>query len=181
MRAPLLPTFFAFSSELGPLTIEWRGDMVCSLRFSASEREPEPEIELSVAQHATIDRLRRYALGEPVDLNSIPIDLSEVSTFTQRVYRECRKIAPGMTISYGQLAARAGSPKGARAVGGAMARNRIPLLIPCHRVVASTGKLHGFSAPQGLRLKDRLLRLEREAIAETKKTAVDHRSNSGLR
>jgi len=68
-------------------------------------------------------------------------------------------------LTYGQLATRAGSPRSARAVGNVMASNRVPLIIPCHRVVAAGGALGGFSAPHGTRLKRRLLKLEGATIA----------------
>ena len=66
----------------------------------------------------------------------------------------------GETVSYAELAGRAGSPNAARAVGGVMAGNRVPLLVPCHRVVGAGGRLGGFSAPTGVELKKRLLALE---------------------
>ncbi|EAQ77888.1 methylated-DNA--[protein]-cysteine S-methyltransferase [Blastopirellula marina] len=160
MIGPLSPTIFTISSDLGPLEIELRGDVVYRLSFSTTKNRSPRTVSLAPLQQKIVDLLQQYAAGEPVDLASIAIDLTGFTPFATRVYQQCRKIPLGTTLSYGQLAARAGSPAAARAVGGAMARNRIPLLIPCHRVVASTGKLHGFSAPQGLKLKDRLLRLE---------------------
>jgi methylated-DNA-[protein]-cysteine S-methyltransferase len=90
----------------------------------------------------------------------VPIVLTGLTDFQQRVVRECRRIPYGHTLAYGELAVRAGSPHAARAVGGVMARNRIALVIPCHRVVGSAGKLGGYSAPDGIRMKTRLLELE---------------------
>ena len=78
----------------------------------------------------------------------------------------CRAIPRGETLTYGQLAAKAGYPGAARAVGQVMARNCLPLLIPCHRVVGSNG-LHGFSAPGGLATKQRLLEIEGQLAAAT--------------
>ncbi len=72
----------------------------------------------------------------------------------------CRRIPWGQTRSYAQLAAVAGRPGAARAVGSVMAKNRVPLVVPCHRVIASSGQLGGYSAPQGLSLKRRLLAME---------------------
>jgi methylated-DNA-[protein]-cysteine S-methyltransferase len=84
-----------------------------------------------------------------------------VSPFFQRVYAIARTIPAGETLSYAELADRAGSPKAFRAVGQAMAKNPFPVLVPCHRVLAAGGKLGGFSAPGGTATKVRLLDLER--------------------
>ena len=83
-----------------------------------------------------------------------------VAPFDRAVYRAARAIGPGETATYGELADRIGSPGQAREVGGAMARNRFPLIVPCHRVVAAGGRLGGFSAPGGPALKRRLLAIE---------------------
>lgn len=107
-----------------------------------------------------VARLRGYAGGRPEDLSDVPVDLSQRTHFQQRVLGQCRQIPWGQTLTYGALAARAGSPHAARAVGNIMAGNPIPLVIPCHRVVGSGGALGGFSAPGGLRTKRRLLALE---------------------
>lgn len=87
-----------------------------------------------------------------------PLDLSAGSGFRQKVWRRLRRIPPGRPMSYSKLAAAIGHPKAARAVGGACGANPIPLLIPCHRVVAADGSLGGFSA--GLDWKRRLLGIE---------------------
>lgn len=105
-------------------------------------------------------RLQAYAAGRTVDFSQVPIDWPATTDFRLRVLRETRKIGYGHTLSYLDLAARSGSPRAARAVGNIMATNRIPLLIPCHRVVASGGRLGGFSAPGGVDLKRKLLALE---------------------
>ena len=87
-----------------------------------------------------------------------PLDVSTGTGFQQRVWSALRKILPGETRSYGEVAAAIRSPKATRAVGGACGANRIPLLIPCHRVLASGGRLGGFSG--GLEWKKRLLMVE---------------------
>ncbi|QDT18140.1 Methylated-DNA--protein-cysteine methyltransferase, constitutive [Alienimonas californiensis] len=108
---------------------------------------------------ALTDALTRFAAGEPVDLEAFAV--AEPSTpFARRVVAELRRVPRGETVSYAELAARAGSPRGARAVGGVMRSNRTPLLVPCHRVVGAGGRLGGFSAPTGIELKKRLLALE---------------------
>lgn len=87
-----------------------------------------------------------------------PLDLESGTPFQQAVWRALLKIPFGTRLSYRELAAKMGSPNAARAVGSACGRNPIPLLIPCHRVVASSGGLGGFSA--GLKWKERLLQWE---------------------
>ena len=107
-------------------------------------------------------RLERYACGEKVDFDDCHVELPSMTAFQQRVVEATRKIGFGQTLTYGQLADKAGSPAAARAVGNVMASNRVPIIIPCHRVVASGGKWGGFSAPQGLSLKRQMLEMEAE-------------------
>lgn len=84
-----------------------------------------------------------YLAGQPFPAD-LPVDLTGVPAFMQRVLAACRQIPFGATMSYGALAVAVGSPKAARAVGQAMARNPIPLVIPCHRVLGADGRLTGF-------------------------------------
>jgi len=104
-------------------------------------------------------QLREYFF-EGRKIFNLPLDLSGLSVFTREVLNLTCSIPWGEVASYGELASRLGNPKAARAVGGALARNPIPLIIPCHRVVASDGSLHGYSASGGIALKERLLQLE---------------------
>ena len=98
----------------------------------------------------------RYVKGQPVQLD-VPTDLGGLSPFQQRVLEVCRTIPWGSVRTYRQVAEQAGSPGASRAVGGALARNPVPLVVPCHRVVRSDGRLGGFSATGGVGLKRRLL------------------------
>ncbi len=100
-----------------------------------------------------------YFEGKPAKF-AVDIDLSEVPTFQRMVLEACGCIPYGKTASYADLARAVGKPGAARAVGGAMAHNPLPLVIPCHRVVRSDGSLGGFSSPRGIKEKVRLLRLE---------------------
>lgn len=104
--------------------------------------------------------LENYATGEFVDFSSIAVNLSHLTDFQTRVVTALRKVGYGETLSYSELATRAGSPKAARAVGTVMSQNRVPLIIPCHRVVGAGGHLGGFSAPRGIALKKQLLEME---------------------
>jgi methylated-DNA-[protein]-cysteine S-methyltransferase len=104
------------------------------------------------------DELRRYFAGERVALD-LPLDLSDLPDFTRRVLRAVARIPYGETRSYGQIARAAARPGAARAVGQAVARNPLALIVPCHRVIGSGGALVGFGG--GLDVKRRLLDMER--------------------
>jgi O-6-methylguanine DNA methyltransferase len=106
------------------------------------------------------ERIQAYADGGADQFLDIPVALDDVTTFQRQVLQQCRRIRYGQTLTYGQLAAKAGYPQSARAVGGVMARNRVPLIIPCHRVVGSSGTLRGYSGCGGIAMKRRLLELE---------------------
>lgn len=106
-----------------------------------------------------------YFEGEPVDFGGdISVDLDGLSDFSKKVLAECRKVNFSERISYKELAERTGRPEAVRAVGGALARNPLALIIPCHRVICSNGKIGGFSAAGGVKLKKKLLRFECETI-----------------
>ena len=103
------------------------------------------------------DRIRRYFDGEPVDFAD-KLDLAGTTRFQQNVWLTVRNIPRGETRSYGWIANQLGLPKAARAVGQALSRNPVPIVIPCHRVIGSDGKLGGFGG--GVEIKKLLLKLE---------------------
>jgi len=106
-------------------------------------------------------RIAAHLGGELSFFTDIPLDLAEVGPFRQEVYTWLRfNVLPGKTITYGELASALGRPGAARAVARAMACNPVPLIVPCHRVVAAGGKLGGFSGGHGLATKEALLTLE---------------------
>ncbi len=104
-------------------------------------------------------QIQRYFDGRLTHFR-IKLDLDGRTSFHQTVLRACATIPYGETLTYGQLAELAGHPGAARAVGTVMAANMIPLIIPCHRVIAAAGRPTGFSAPGGPRTRNRLLQLE---------------------
>ena len=121
---------------------------------AAAERPPPPQVRLA------IDSIVALLQGEPSDLSAIALDMEGVAPFHRRVYEVARTIPPGKTLAYGEVAARAGAPGAARAVGQALGHNPFPIIVPCHRVVAAGGKIGGFSAPGGSAAKIRMLALE---------------------
>jgi methylated-DNA-[protein]-cysteine S-methyltransferase len=107
-----------------------------------------------------VDDLQRFADGEPIDFADVPISQAHLTQFGRRIIAACRRIRWGQTSSYGGLAAKCGATGAARAVGSVMAKDRFPLVVPCHRVLAAGGRLGGYSAPGGLQRKKELLAME---------------------
>ena len=105
-----------------------------------------------------VERLQAYYAGERVSFDDVPIDWESVPPFRRRAWTAVQHIPWGCVRTYGQVARELGAPGAARAVGGAMAANRLPIVVPCHRVLGSDGRLVGFGA--GLPMKARLLALE---------------------
>lgn len=115
------------------------------------------------------EQITAYFEGSYVDFGTkIPLALDEFSRFSRLVLTECRNVEFGRTVTYCELAKKAGRPAASRAVGGALARNPFPLIVPCHRVIRTDGKMGGFSAPGGIEFKQRMLDLERFSILATK-------------
>lgn len=173
-----------FATDLDWMALAHRDDVICGLAFGhATPRgavaalarvlgTPDHALAVDVladgaeatpAIDGVVDRLRRFAAGERVEFADVRIDDRHWASFGRRVVAACRRIPRGQTRTYGQLASVSGSPGAARAVGQVMAKNRYPLVVPCHRVLAAGGGLGGFSAPQGLAMKRRLLAMEADA------------------
>ena len=129
-------------------------------------RETWPEADLLPDEALTglKDKLRRFFAGEPICFaDDFQLDCPPGRPFHRKVWEVVASIPYGETRTYGQVAAEAGRPRAARAVGAAMATNPWPVVVPCHRVVGSGGSLTGFGG--GLGLKSRLLEMERRAKA----------------
>ena len=115
---------------------------------------------------AIADRLLAYFAGAPVSFEDVRVDVEDASRFHRAAWEGCRSIPFGETRNYKWVAAQAGRPGAARAAGQSMARNRLPIIIPCHRVIGSDGRLVGYGRGSSmLRLKRWLLDLERSAVA----------------
>lgn len=160
-----------FDTTIGPCAIVWgeRGLLGVQIpeadeaatrtrmlkRFPAARETPPPREIVDV-----IDGIKALLRGERRDLKDVPIDDDGVPEFNRRVYAIVRKIPPGQTMTYGEIAERLGDKNLARAVGQAMGENRCPIVMPCHRVLAASGKSGGFSAPGGVTTKLKLLTIE---------------------
>jgi methylated-DNA-[protein]-cysteine S-methyltransferase len=130
-------------------------------RARLRERFPDaPEAKPPREVQRAIDRIAALLRGEKRSLESIALDMDGVPAFHRRVYEAARAIAPGETLSYGEIAARIGAPGSARAVGQALGRNPFAIVVPCHRVLAANRKPGGFSANGGVATKRRLLEIE---------------------
>src|SRR5262252_1278565 len=125
------------------------------LRGAEPGGAPTPQVVEAVAA------AKRYFAGEPTDFSSFRLDLADQDAFFKQIYAAARQVGWGRTTTYGTLAKELGvGPEAARDVGQAMAKNPVPLIIPCHRVLAAGGKLGGFSAPGGSSTKIWMLELE---------------------
>ena len=125
------------------------------------EAAPPPHVQQA------IDGIVALLAGAPIDLTGIDLDLDGVSDFQREVYDIARTIPPGQTLSYGDIAKRLGGVELAREVGQALGRNPVPVIVPCHRVLAAGGKPGGFSANGGVATKLKLLAIEGAAVNYT--------------
>jgi methylated-DNA-[protein]-cysteine S-methyltransferase len=125
----------------------------------ATEQRPRGDAKLA------IDAMRGHLQGELSPLLDVPFDDARLPAFHRRVYEALRRVRPGETVGYGELAALAGSPGAARAVGQAVGKNPVPIVVPCHRVLAAGGKPGGFSAHGGVDTKRRMLAIEGVTLA----------------
>jgi methylated-DNA-[protein]-cysteine S-methyltransferase len=120
----------------------------------------EPGVPASEVAEAVV-AAKRYFEGEEADFSTLTLDLRDQDAFFRQVYIAARQVGWGQTTTYGNLAKELGAgPEAARDVGQAMAKNPVPLIIPCHRVLAAGGKVGGFSAPGGAATKIHMLKLE---------------------
>jgi methylated-DNA-[protein]-cysteine S-methyltransferase len=164
--------FALFDTAIGPCGIVWRGERIvgaalpsgdhAATRGHLIQRFPgAAEASLPPAIARYVDIVVRMLAGEPVDVAGIEVDLSSADAFEREVYSAARAIPRGEVRTYGELARSLGRPGASRAVGAALGRNPIPIIVPCHRILAASGKSGGFSAPGGTATKFRLLSIER--------------------
>lgn len=167
-----MTSYCLFPTAIGVCAVVWGHDGLVGVdlpdRSEATTRagvrrrhpgalEKHPPAQIAALVHG----LRALLAGDAVDLPAVALDLRDVAEFDRQVLAVTRVIPRGSTRTYGEIAATIGAPAAAQAVGRALGRNPFPLVVPCHRVVASDGRTGGFSAPGGVRTKRRLLEIER--------------------
>jgi len=170
-KPPRQEHYCLFDTAIGACGVAWSAQGLTRLQLPESDRSAtEKRLRATAAGArpetppppivAAITEIQRYLTGKRADLSAVTIDLTGASPFRRRVYEAARSVGWGQTASYGELARRAGSPGAARAVGHALARNPVAIVIPCHRIVAGGDRVGGFSAYGGAIAKARLLALE---------------------
>ena len=156
-RFPLMSAT-CFDTPIGLCAIAWNADEITGFSLPPAR---SPQVTPPPWVDAIIARVRRHLAGEAEDFAGLPYAWNRVSSFQQSVYEAALQVKSGQTWSYGQLAAAIGQPpSAARSVGAALGQNPWPLLVPCHRFIASDGRMTGFSAPGGIKTKLRLLAIE---------------------
>ena len=175
-KSPATVGYVLFDTAFGVCGVAWSARGI--VRLVLPEASPEVT-ETRLRRQAKVDArvrppawvgkaiaaVQAYFTGDDVDFSAVPLDLNAEPEFERRVYGALRLVAWGNTTTYGGLADHAGSPGAARAVGRAMARNPVPVIVPCHRVLAAGGAVGGFSAHGGIATKQRMLALERVTLA----------------
>ena len=164
-----------FETPIGHCAVAWNDAGLAAVWLPEADRAT---LEAAVARrfgHAApaapppaigcaIDRISAVLGGAADDLADLALDTAGLPEFHRRVYEATRRIGPGATRTYGELAGELGEPHAARAVGQALGRNPFPIVVPCHRVLAANGAAGGFSAPGGVRTKLRLLEIEQARV-----------------
>ncbi len=164
--------FASFATAIGVCAIAWSERGVCGVQLPERHEQATRHRLLrrfpgavetlpdGPMQHA-IDGIVALLRGEARDLSFVTLDMEGVPPFRQSIYAVLRAIPPGGALSYGEVATRLGEHVTARDVGEAMGKNPFPIVVPCHRVVGSGGRIGGFSANGGVATKLRLLNIER--------------------
>jgi methylated-DNA-[protein]-cysteine S-methyltransferase len=164
-------SFTLFETAIGSCGVVWSEHGVVGVQLPEADaaktrarlrrRFPEArEAAPPAAVQRAIDGMTALLGGEARDLSDVALDMGRVPEFNRRVYEVARTIAPGATLSYGEIAARLGDRLLAQDVGQAMGQNPFPIIVPCHRVLAAGGKIGGFSANGGIMTKRRMLAIE---------------------
>ena len=171
-----------FTTPAGLMAMSWtpRGvnRLVMGLKAAPKEFGADlPQIARPRGPVAEIvKRSKGLLAGRKDDLHDVPVDFGEMGGFPVQVLEELRRVAPGQVVTYGELAARAGKPGAARAVGRIMGSNPVPLIVPCHRCLGADGSLTGFSSDGDLDLKAHLLHLEGYVLNKEHAAGMAHLS-----
>ena len=170
--------FAIFDTAIGPCGIVWgeRGITGVQLPMGTEEKTRKrihqrngdiPEAEPPAEVRRAIDGMIELLAGKPNDLADVVLDLDGVPEFNRGVYDIARKIPPGQTVTYGDIAKKLGGVELSRDVGQALGRNPCPIVVPCHRVLAAGNKPGGFSANGGVVTKLKMLAIEGAAVNHT--------------
>jgi methylated-DNA-[protein]-cysteine S-methyltransferase len=155
---------FAFQTAIGACGASWSEVGLTEILLPRSRsltgdvRSAGDEVPAFV--RAAIADIVALLDGGRRDLHEIVLDERSLDDFRRRVHAATRRVGPGQIATYGEIARAIGAPGAARAVGAALGRNPFPIVVPCHRVLAADGSLHGFSAPGGIATKRRMLEIE---------------------
>jgi methylated-DNA-[protein]-cysteine S-methyltransferase len=155
-------------TALGTIGLAWSEKGLRRVLLPDVSRQAIEDRLLRVAEPAKVpqqprflmDAIETYAEGRPVDFSATIVDIEHLPEFDRTVYADIRELGWGETTTYGEIAERLGDIRIARAVGQALGRNPVPLIIPCHRVLAAGNRIGGFSAPGGSAAKLGMLTLE---------------------
>lgn len=144
-----------------PLALElvWEDDVIRTMHLHWAKAVTESPV-LSSHGERLKKTLEQYVKGDSIQWPELPLDMSRLTPFSRKALAALATVPQGTFVTYGELAKMAGNPKGAQAIGRAMAKNPWPLIYPCHRVMGTDGSMTGFSASGGVELKEFLLRLE---------------------
>lgn len=172
-RGPAVAQGFAlFATAVGHCGLAWNGPLLVGVQLPEDEGEAHtrarmqrrfpgvPESPMPPAVAAWAARVAALLAGAHDDLLDVPLATEGVPPFNARVYELARRIPPGKTMTYGEMAAALGEPGAARAVGQALGHNPFAPVVPCHRILAANGKTGGFSAGGGAATKMRMLEIE---------------------
>lgn len=158
---------YSFSTVVCPVTLTWGSRGLGAVRLHPRD-EAEPAVGAGGAPEWVLElagRLKAHMAGEAQNFSQVAVDYGDTGSFAREVYGELRRVPAGETLTYSDLAKRAGRPGAARAVARAMATNRVPVVIPCHRVLRRGGGLGGFSGADGVKTKAQLLWAEGTRVA----------------
>lgn len=158
--------FTEFETPVGRCGIAWDERAITGVWLPGTRRLRE-SVEPPARVEGVIEAVVALLEGERRDLSWVSLDMEGIPDFDRRVYEVARTIPPGATASYGDVAARLGSPNAGRDVGRALARNPFAIVVPCHRVVGTGGEVGGFSAAGGVGTKEQLLAIEGSRAEQT--------------
>lgn len=170
--------YHIFETASGFCAIAWNGNGITRFRLPEPNAEATEQSLLRRLPDATpvapppdvahaVDAAKRYFSGERIDFTNVALDLGKQSELFEKIYAAARRLGWGETTTYGAMAKLFGDDwEIAREVGQAMAKNPVPLIIPCHRVLAAGGKVGGFSAPGGATTKTKMLEMEGVRLSE---------------